>query len=114
MKKLLIFFVLIFSAAAQSATHSNTLTWVAGTGGDPATGFEVQRSSANSGPWTTIGSTTISVLTYTDTTVSAGQTWFYQIIATNPGGSSLPSNIVSATTPFLPPAAPGNLQNIPK
>jgi hypothetical protein len=107
MKKLLLIFLTFVGIAA--AQHSNTLTWTWSQGsGDSATGFDIQRSTSNTGPFTTIGTNVVTVLTYVDTNVTAGQIWYYQILAFNSGGTSLPSNIVSATTPFSvsnPPSA---------
>lgn len=47
--------------------------------------------------------------TYIDTKLANGTTYFYQVVAVNAGGSSKPSNQVSAkpVAPELPPAPPG-------
>ena len=113
MKKLLL---LVLFAGSLYAQHSNTLTWswTQGTG-DPATGFIIQKSTVSTGPFTTIITTTTpTIFTYIDSTVTAGQTWYYQILAYNTGGSSQPSNVIEAVTPFLPPTAPNSFQIISK
>lgn len=107
------------SALAQQAQHSTTLAWTYTQGsGDPATFFTVQRAApctgtgcTGPGAFGTIGTTTaITTLSYVDLNVAAGQTWWYQVLASNAGGNSSPSNSVSATTPFSVPAnAPGGL-----
>jgi hypothetical protein len=55
---------------------------------------------ATVGPRTS-GPATVS---YVDTTVTAGNTYNYQVKAVNNGGSSVPSNVVSAVVPAIPPA----------
>jgi hypothetical protein len=111
----LIWIFLLFAISAQ-AQHSNTINWTWSQGtGDSATGFIIQKSTASTGPFTTIITTTTpTIFTYIDSTVTAGQTWYYQILAYNTGGSSQSSNIVEAVTPFLPPTAPSSLQIISK
>lgn len=90
------------------AAHSVTLTWAwsQGTGGT-ATGFSVKRATVTGGPYTTIGSTTVSTLTYVDTTgLVEGTKYFYVVTATGPGGESAPSGEASGTIPFSVPVAP--------
>jgi hypothetical protein len=121
MKKLIwMFFLFTASVVAQ---HSNTLTWSWSQGtGDAATGFIIQKAPpcspvpcTGAGTFTTLVTTTTpTVFSYVDTVVTAGQTWFYQVLAYNTGGLSLPSNIISATTPFLVPGAPNSLQVVSK
>lgn len=116
MKKLLLFLLLSIPAFAQ---HSVKLTWSWTQAGDPATGFIVQRASVSGGPYTTICGGTgqpvcppVATLTYTDTAgLVGGATWYYVVEATGPGGVSGPSNEAKAVIPFLPPAAPSNLQS---
>jgi fibronectin type 3 domain-containing protein len=49
-------------------------------------------------------------VTYTDSTVTAGNTYDYRVYAVNANGQSAYSNTASVTTPALPPpAAPSNL-----
>lgn len=120
MRKLLLFVLLASAVLAQTPVHENILSWTwTQTSGDPPTSFTIQRASPAStgtGPaaFATIGTTAATVLTYTDATVAGGQTFFYQVIAVNPGGQSAPSNVASATTPFSVPNAPGALQIISK
>jgi hypothetical protein len=107
----------------NGAAHSNVLTWsyTQQAGTDPATGTYVQRAApctgtgcTGPGAFTTIATVLLPALTYTDTTPTAGQTWWYQVIMENSGGQSAPSNEVSATTPFLPPNASGTLSVVSK
>ena len=124
--KTLIALLLFAASAFAQASHYTVLTWaeVQTPGTDAATGFIIQRAPPCSatgctgpGTFVTIGTTTATVLTYTDNNVSAGETFYYQILATSGppgGGTSLPSNVVSATTPFSVPSPPSALSAIPK
>jgi hypothetical protein len=63
-----------------------------------ATSRIIQRSLSATGPWTTIA-TGISptAITYNDTDVTNGTTYYYRIIGVNEQGNSEPSNVASAT-----------------
>jgi titin len=85
-------------ATVISATQVN-LSWNNVPG---ETGYTVQRST-NGTTWNNIGTTAANVVTFSDTTASAGTTYQYRVVASNAAGSSAPSASVSATTI---PAAP--------
>jgi hypothetical protein len=74
-----------------------TLAWSASQG---ASSYNVKRSPADGGPYTTIANVTVT--NYTDLTVINGRTYFYVVSALGPGGESANSGQVSATPP-LPP-----------
>lgn len=108
---------LVLIAFAQNATaHSVTLSWAWTQGpGDPATGFHVWRSSTPTGTPTDIATiSSPTTLTYVDTSVAAGQTWYYTITAFNSAGDSTPSNQITCVIPFSVPAAPTGLSGIAK
>ncbi len=93
------------------AGHSVTLTWNASAVDathDAPTGYNVKRATVHGGPYTQIGSTTAAVLTYVDTDVIAGTTYFYEVEAFNANGTA-PTPEVSALVPFHGPNAPTNL-----
>ena len=112
------------AAHAQQGPPSVTFHWTAPTVPTPAAlTFIVQRSSSAAGPFTALGSP-VSGVTFTDTTVVRGNTYFYQVLSSCPAagagcgtvtaplnGNSGPSNIVSGTIPSAtaPPPVPGNL-----
>jgi len=81
--------------------HTVLLTWVASiTQG--VTSYNVYRAvfGTNScGSYSTIGSTSGSITTYTDNAVTDGTTYCYATTAVDPNGESAYSNIVEATIP---------------
>lgn len=92
------------SASAVSQTQIN-LSWA-----DSSTdeqGFKIQRSTSGGG-FVEIASVGAGVTSYSDTSVVAGTTYTYQVIAWNATGSSAPSPQATATTPAAgsPPNAP--------
>lgn len=87
------------TATAMSTTRID-LAWNASSG---ATGYRVEKSSNGSSGWNEIAQLNGSQVTYSDTTVSQQQTWFYRVRALNTGGFSPYSNVASATTPTAPP-----------
>ena len=74
-----------------------TLSWSAPSsdGGSPITNYKIYRGNVQGGetPLTTTG----NVLAYTDTAVTNGQTYYYQVTAINSIGESARSHEVSAT-----------------
>ncbi len=113
MRIFLLAFLYTFLLAAQPHP-SVTLTWLAGVGGDPATGFHVQRSATTGGPYTIVGTVPVGTLTYLDTAVAVGATYYYVVTAYNAGGDSIKSNEVSCTLPFQAPAPPTGLSSTVK
>lgn len=87
------------TAAAISSTQIN-LSW-----NDVATetGYRVERSPNGSSSWSEIASLSANQTTFSDLQVSAQQTFFYRVRASNSGGFSPYSNVASATTPAPPP-----------
>src|SRR5205807_407267 len=90
-------------ATAGDATV--TLTWSApsSNGGSPITNYRIYRGTASGGE--TLKTTIGNVLTYTDTTVTNGVTYYYQVSAVNSAGEGPRSNEASAT-PSPPPPPP--------
>jgi dienelactone hydrolase len=90
---------------------SNTsvkLNWTQGAG---ETGFEVYRGMAAGGPYTFVSLRPANAVTYTDTGLIAGKTYFYVMRSVNNTGASAASNeaIVKTNGDASPPTAPSNL-----
>ncbi len=108
---IIIALLLVFSSAVAAQPHpSATLNWAWAQGtGDPATGFHVQRAAVTGGPYATVGTIPIGTLTFTDTTVVVGLTYYYVVSAYNSAGDSSKSNEVACVIPFQIPGAPSSL-----
>ena len=83
--------------AATAGNASVALTWTApiSDGGSPISGYQIWRGTTSGGEslLTTVGVTT----TYTDSTVSNGTTYYYQVAAVNAVDTGPGSNERSAT-----------------
>jgi regulation of enolase protein 1 (concanavalin A-like superfamily) len=77
---------------ATAGDASVSLSWSASSG---ATGYNVKRSTTNGGPYMTITSTT--GVTFNDTGLANGTTYYYVVSATNSAGESANSAQASAT-----------------
>jgi len=63
-------------------------------------GYNVYRSTVSGSGYTKINSSLVALLTYTDSTVQSGTTYFYVTTAVDSSGSeSVHSNEVSAAIP---------------
>jgi hypothetical protein len=90
------------NATAQgSTTVAITWTWGPGT----ATGFRVERSASNTGPWEVAATTSAAARAYGDSGRESEKLACYRVVALNAEGESGPSNVGCAT----PVAAPSNL-----
>ncbi|MBI4304536.1 MAG: fibronectin type III domain-containing protein [Chloroflexi bacterium] len=91
-------------ATAASATQVN-LTWVDNANSE--SGFLVQRATNLTFTANLITATLgANAVSYNDTTVSGGTTYYYRVYATNFAGSSAASNTASAITPSPAPTSP--------
>jgi len=80
------------------ASHSVALSWHADTGS--ISGYNIYRGSKTGGPYSKINTSTDSSTTYVDSSVTAGQTYFYVTTAVGTGGvESGYSNQVQAVIP---------------
>ncbi len=90
--------VTLSGTGVQPTSHSVTLTWTAST--STVSGYNVYRSTVSGGPYTKLTSTPVAATTYADTTVQAGQTYFYVVTSVDSSGvESAYSTEVSATVP---------------
>lgn len=87
-----------FTAAASGLAHSVALTWTAST--STVTGYNVYRSTVSGSGYTKLNSSLVASLSYSDTNVQTGTTYFYVATAVDSGGDeSANSNQVSAAIP---------------
>lgn len=99
-------------ASAQTVTRRAVLSWAAPTacaGGSaisncPVRGYSVQKLIATT--WTEIGTTTATVLTYTENNIALGS-HRYRVLATSDAGPSAPSNEVTKVIDV--PGVPGSV-----
>lgn len=76
-------------------THAGILTWNAST--STVTGYKVYRGTTSGGPYTLLA--TVNSLTFTNTTVIPGTTYFWVVTALDNTQESVYSNEVSGTIP---------------
>ena len=88
------------SLKATNGSASVALTWAAGTGA-PSTGYNLYRSTSSGGEGSTPYQTGLSSTSYTDTGVTPGTHYYYQVTAANATGESPRSNEVSGTAEAL-------------
>src|SRR3984885_14988872 len=82
----------------QTSKHSVTLAWDASSGS--IIGYYVYRSSKPSGPYARLNSASTPSTSYSDTTVSNGQTYYYVVTAANSSNiESTDSNTATANIP---------------
>jgi Fibronectin type III domain len=81
-------------AATATAVDTIRLQW---TDVRSAGGYEVYRSTDGES-WVSVGSTEPTVTVYTDIGLTAGTTYYYQVLAVMDGGTAPLSDVVSATT----------------
>jgi hypothetical protein len=85
-------------AATTTTAHTATASWTAST--SAVLGYNIYRGTVSGGPYTKLNGPLIPLLTYTDTTVQNGQTYFF--VTTSVDGSqkeSAFSNEVAAVIP---------------
>jgi formylglycine-generating enzyme required for sulfatase activity len=91
--------------ASSLSVSSIRLTWTDNSSNE--TGFKIDRSPNGSTGWTQVQLTAVNALTWDDTGLTAGTTYYYRVRATNAGGDSSYSNTANATTLQIPTAPSG-------
>jgi len=82
----------------QTVSHSATLSWTGST--SSVMGYYIYRGIQTGGPYAKLNATPVSLTTYTDSSVQAGQTYFYVATAVDSNNvESSYSNETSATIP---------------
>lgn len=91
---------------AMPAVGKVYLSWT-GPSGDVANGYNILRSTASNGVYTSIYSSTRNTLTtYTDRSIQEGITYYYKVSANNQSGTSGNSNVASAKQADVTTALP--------
>ena len=90
--------------AATPSAGQIDLTWKASS---MATGYNLLRSTASGSGFVTIASG-LTATSYTDTTVTVGATYYYEVSATDSQGTSVASAQVSVTVAVPPPTPCAN------
>lgn len=114
MKRSLLVALLLSSFAFA---HDVQLSCTPNTSQGLVTGFVFSRATVTGGPYTVLNSTPLTSCTFDDTSApvqTEGQTFFYVVKQTGPGGASPNSAEASAVIPFSPPATPGAPTTLPK
>ena len=96
-------------SAAVDGTHNTSqidLSWTDNNDAS-ATGFNIDRSTASGGTYTQVATAGASATVYSDTGLTDGTAYFYEVQAFNSSTTSSFSNIANAATNL---AAPSNLQ----
>jgi cellulose 1,4-beta-cellobiosidase len=113
MKSLVMGMMLLLATTmvAAQVSPSASLTWgqpTAGCGGgtNQTCTYNILRGTTSGGE--TPLASGVTTLSYTDTTVTAGSTYYYEVSATNGIGTGPVSNEVKAVIP-VPPSAPTGL-----
>ena len=82
----------------QTVSHSATLSWTGST--SSVMGYYIYRGTQTGGPYAKLNATPVPLTTYTDSSVQAGQTYFYVATAVDSNNvESSYSNETSATIP---------------
>jgi len=81
-----------------AAAHTVTLNW-AKSSSSSVTGYDVYRGTVSGGPYTQIGSTTASVLDFSDTSVQNNVEYFYVVTSVAAGEQSTYSSQVAVSVP---------------
>jgi Abnormal spindle-like microcephaly-assoc'd, ASPM-SPD-2-Hydin/Immunoglobulin domain len=86
-----------FSGTGQVVAHSATLAW---TESSTVIGYNVYRGSVSGGPYTKINPSLDATTSFADTTVQAGQTYYWVVTAVNSSNvESTYSNQIGGTIP---------------
>ena len=86
------------AAASTSQAHSVALTWTAST--STVSGYNIYRSTVSGSGYAKVNSSLVASLSYSDTTVQSGTTYFYVATALDSGGDeSADSNQATAVIP---------------
>jgi hypothetical protein len=84
-----------------AASYTSALSWQGSAG---ASSYILERATSNSGPWTVVANDALddkSAPLYSDSSVTAGTSYYYRVTAKNSAGSSGVSNTIGPVTARL-------------
>jgi fibronectin type 3 domain-containing protein len=90
--------IVLAGVGVQPATHSVTLNWSPSS--SDVIGYYIYRGGSSDGPWTRLIASTETALSYTDTTVQAGQLYFYAVSSV--GSDDLESALSGTVSAQIP------------
>lgn len=94
--------------ATNVSGSQNNLSWTDNSSNED--GFKIESSLNNQfGPFSQIATTSANVVSYSNTGLTADQTYYYRIRAFNAGGNSSYTNTAYAITATVAPSDPSNL-----
>ena len=88
---------IVHEADAQQPWNAIVLSWTDSSSNE--TGFRIERRISGDTAWVEIATVSAGTQSYSDRDIGSGITYDYQVIATGLAGDSVPSNIISATSP---------------
>jgi hypothetical protein len=96
------------SALVLTVQSSNAigLTWTDNS--DNESGFQIERQTGGTGPWTVVTTTAADIVSYSDATVLPETQYAYRVSAVNSAGTTAVTNVVSGTTPSAVILTPGS------
>ncbi len=90
--------IALAGTGVEATVHSATLTWTAST--STVSGYNVYRSATSGSGYAKINPSLVASVTYDDTTVQSGTTYYYVVTAVNASGEeSTDSNQATAVIP---------------
>jgi fibronectin type 3 domain-containing protein len=89
------------TAISKTTSHSASLTWHApSSSSDPVDSYQVDRAASGSTQYSAIGTTAAASTAFTDTKVTSGQTYVYEVRSVDQSGrTSAPSNPITLKIP---------------
>jgi archaellum component FlaF (FlaF/FlaG flagellin family) len=90
--------IALSGTGVQTVAHSATLNWTPST--SSVMGYYVYRGTQTGGPYAKLNATPISLTTYTDSAVQAGQAYFY--VATSVDSNNVESSFSNETSAIIP------------
>ena len=115
-RPLLFFVVLLCPALTFAQSHSATVSWTPAqqSSGITIASWNVLRGTASGGPYTQLANVPVGTTSYTDSSISSGQDYYYVIQAVDTAGAaSADSTQAEAVIPISPPPLAVSTTSLP-